>query len=195
MAEVVLVRHAATAWSGRRYCGRSDPPLDRAGIASAARAADELRPRLRPGIRIVASPRRRAIQTATEIARVIDARSVEIDERWAETDFGIAEGLTFDELTRVAPEIAARLSAGDVEIDWPGGEAAATLVARVEAAWRDSASHPAGSLVVTHGGPIRVAIALVTDRRAGDVVVPSPAGSLFVSRDDTGMGWHVLEHQ
>jgi broad specificity phosphatase PhoE len=191
---VVLVRHAATAWSGRRYCGRSDPPLDQAGIASAARAAAELRPRLRPGTRIVASPRRRAIQTATEIARVIAARSVDIDERWAETDFGIAEGLTFDELTLVAPDIAARLSSGDTEIDWPGGEAAATLVERVVAAWRDAISYQAGSLVVTHGGPIRVAIAHATDRRAADVVVPGPAGSLLVSQEGTGRGWSVLEY-
>ena len=31
--EIVLVRHASTDWSGRRYCGRSDPPLNEAGQA------------------------------------------------------------------------------------------------------------------------------------------------------------------
>ena len=33
---VILVRHASTAWSGIRYCGRSDPPLDAAGESAAA---------------------------------------------------------------------------------------------------------------------------------------------------------------
>ena len=28
MTVIVLVRHASTAWTGRRFCGRSDPPLD-----------------------------------------------------------------------------------------------------------------------------------------------------------------------
>lgn len=191
MADLVLVRHAATAWSGRRYCGRSDPPLDRPGLASAARLAADLRPQLEPGIRILSSPMRRAIQTAMEIASVTGTGSVDIDDRWAETDFGIGEGLTFDELALVAPEIAERLSAGDIDIDWPGGEAAATLVTRVEAAWRDAVSHRADSLVVTHGGPIRVAIAHAIGRRAADVVIPDPAGVVHVSRDDSGTGWRI----
>ena len=42
----VLVRHAATTWSGRRYCGRSDPSLSTAGRAAArALAATLVRPR------------------------------------------------------------------------------------------------------------------------------------------------------
>ena len=194
MADVVLVRHAPTAWSGHRYCGRSDPPLDRLGRAAAVRVASELRTKLEPGIRIVSSPRRRAIQTATEIASIIGSGSVDIDDRWAETDFGIGEGLTFDDLALVAPEIVARLLSGDIEIDWPGGEAAVTLVARVEAAWRDAVSHLAGSLVVTHGGPIRVAIAHATGRRVNDVPIPGPADAVQLSRDDLGTGWVVREY-
>ena len=31
VAGIILVRHAPTAWTGSRYCGRSDPPLDAAG--------------------------------------------------------------------------------------------------------------------------------------------------------------------
>jgi broad specificity phosphatase PhoE len=194
MAELVLVRHAATAWSGRRYCGRSDPPLNRAGVAAAARVAAEMRPSLEPGIRIVSSPRRRALQTATAIASVVASASVELDDRWAETDFGIAEGLTFDELALVAPDVAARLAAGEVDIDWPGGESAAALVARVEAAWRDVVSGPEGTLVVTHGGPIRVAISLATDRPAADLAVPEPGGVWRASPVVASGLWRVQGH-
>ena len=35
VTDLVLVRHGPTSWTGRRYCGRSDPPLDAAGLAAA----------------------------------------------------------------------------------------------------------------------------------------------------------------
>lgn len=148
-----------------------------------------------PGIRIVTSPRRRAVQTATAIAAVIGSASIERDERWAETDFGIAEGLSFDELALVAPEMAAQLVAGDVDIDWPGGEPAASLRTRIEAAWRDvvgdtrAALDSAGALVVTHGGPMRVAIALATGLPGPQVSVPEPAGVWRLGPDAPGGPW------
>ena len=103
---------------------------------------------------------------------------LEIDERWAETNFGIAEGLTYEELAGIAPEIAARLVRGDLAIDWPGGETAAALATRVEVAWRDLVDHRRPVLVVSHGGPLRVAIALATNRAVGAVTVPGP-GSVW----------------
>lgn len=174
MDELLLVRHAATSWTGRRYCGRSDPRLSDAGDAAAARLAAELAWSLAPGIRIVSSPLLRARQTAEAIAAVLSGAALDIDDRWSETDFGIAEGLTYEELTRVAPDIAARLAGGDVGIDWPDGEPAASLAVRVEAAWRDLTRHGRRALVVSHGGPLRIAIALATNRELSDVMVPEP---------------------
>jgi probable phosphoglycerate mutase len=193
VAEPILVRHAATAWSGHRYCGRSDPPLSRNGKVAASRVAADVRALLRPDIQIVSSPRRRAIQTASFIAAAVGSASIELDERWAEADFGIVEGLTFDELAVTAPDIAARLVAGDVDIDWPGGETAAAFRARVESAWRDVARHATGIVVVTHGGPMRVAIALATGRAAARVVVPEPAGVWRPGYDSPGSPWPMPE--
>ncbi|MDO8484650.1 MAG: histidine phosphatase family protein [Candidatus Limnocylindrales bacterium] len=174
MDELLLVRHAATLWSGRRYCGRSDQRLSDAGEAAAARLAAELGSSLPSNIRIVSSPLLRARQTAEAIASAVPGATLEIDERWSETDFGIAEGLTYEDLTGAAPALAARLARGDVCIDWPGGESAAALVARVEAAWRDLTEHRRPALVVSHGGPLRIAIALATNRAVTDVTVPEP---------------------
>ncbi len=176
MDELLLVRHAATPWSGRRYCGRSDPRLSEAGEAAAARLAAELGSSLPRGIRIISSPRLRARQTAEAIASAASGATLEIGQRWSETDFGIAEGLTYEELTGAAPDIAARLAGGDVLIDWPGGESAASLAARVEAAWRDLTRQGWPALVVSHGGPLRIAIALATNQQVGDVAVPEPGG-------------------
>ena len=178
MNELLLVRHAATLWSGRRYCGRSNPPLSHAGEVAAAHLGAELGSSLPSGVRIVSSPLLRARQTAEAIASAVSGATPEIDESWSETDFGIAEGLTYEELTRVAPEIAARLARGDVVIDWPGGETAAALAARVEAAWRDLTERRWPALVVSHGGPLRIAIALATNRAVADVTVPEP-GSVW----------------
>lgn len=174
MDELVLVRHAETAWSGRRYCGRTDLPLTDHGVATAERLGRDLAVSLPGTVRIVASPRLRARQTAAAIAAAGIADGFAVDDRWAETDFGVAEGLTWDELAEALPPIATRLRGGDVQIDWPGGETAAALHARVVAAWRELAEQPGSVVVVSHGGPLRIAIALATDGLPAGVAVPAP---------------------
>jgi broad specificity phosphatase PhoE len=60
---------------------------------------------------------------------------VEIDERWLETDVGLAEGLTFDDVAARFPMLAEALLADAVDIDWPRGETAAALRRRIAGAW------------------------------------------------------------
>jgi broad specificity phosphatase PhoE len=172
--ELLLVRHAPTSWTGRRYCGRSDPPLSPAGRVVARRTAGELVFALAPGGRIVSGPSRRARQTAEAIARTNGGLRVEFDDRWSEADFGIAEGLTFDEVARVNPDLAERLSRGEVAIDWPAGETAASLAERVAAAWRDLLEEATPTILVSHAGPLRLAIALATAAPIECVAIPEP---------------------
>ena len=177
MTEVVLVRHGATAWSGRRYCGRSDPPMHAAGVAAVALMAATLAPSLPPGLRIISSPSRRARGTARAIAgaaRIGDAE-VEVDERWLEADIGMAEGRTFDELAAFAPDLAAALARGETAIDWPGGETAAALAIRVEAAWDEIISRAVPTVIVSHAGPLRLAMGLALGRPVADVEFLEPA--------------------
>jgi broad specificity phosphatase PhoE len=174
MGGIILVRHAATAWTRHRYCGRSDPPLSPAGRAAAARLAGELAPTLAPGTRIVTSPSRRSHATATAIAAAAGLAEFTIDDRWREANFGIAEGLTFDALARIAPDFARRLADGETEIDWPEGERAAELSARVVAAWRALVDAGDDVVVVTHAGPLRIAIGLATGRSPGELDLPGP---------------------
>ena len=174
MPGIILVRHATTSWTGHRYCGRSDPPLDDAGGAAAAELAHELATTLALGTRIVTSPLLRAQATASAIAEAAGIASVTFDDRWREADFGIAEGLTFDELARVRPELASRLADGNTDIDWPGGERAAELSERVATAWQELLGAGDDVVVVSHAGPIRIAIGLATGRKPGAADLPGP---------------------
>ena len=172
--EIVLVRHASTSWSGRRYCGRSDPALNRAGIEEAADLGRRLGPTLAARTPIVASPSRRSMATARAIAAAAGGLRIEHDTRWLETDFGVAEGLRFDELQRVLPDIASGVLAGSASIDWPGGETASALEARVAAAWSDLLAAGRDAVVVTHAGPLMHALAFALDRPVDIGRVPAP---------------------
>lgn len=176
VTEIVLVRHGSTAWTGVRYCGKSDPPLSRSGRAEAARVAQQLGPGLAPDVRIVSSPARRARATAEAIvaAAGLDQGSIVLDDRWREADMGIAEGRTFGELVSIAPDLAAVLAAGQTAIDWPDGETTTSLAARVATAWRDLMTGARPTLVVTHAGPLLHARAVAGGRPpdASDVVPP-----------------------
>jgi broad specificity phosphatase PhoE len=183
MVEIILVRHAATSWSGVRYCGITDPPLSPTGLADARRLAVSLSRDLPADVRVVSSPSRRAVATATAIVEAAHLPGVELDARWREADVGIAEGRTFDELSAIAPDVAAALARGDLEIDWPGGETHSSLAARVADAWADLVAVGRPAVVVTHAGPFMHARALGEDRPISrdDLVEPAATGRVLVS--------------
>ena len=178
---IVLVRHASTAWTGHRYCGRSDPPLDDAGRIAADRLAVELVPVLEPATRIVSSPSVRALATAEAIAAAAGIATVATDPRWLESDCGTAEGRTFDELALTDPELAARLAAGDAGIDWPGGETALDLRTRVLEAWTALVDEARPTVVVSHAGPLRWAMAFATGQAPWGVAWTPPGIAVHLS--------------
>jgi broad specificity phosphatase PhoE len=191
----ILVRHAATSWSGVRYSGRSDPWLSSAGRAQAAALAAEIAAELRPGstVRIVSSPARRARQTARAIEAALTGRGevrltsgVRVDARWAEVDVGQVDGWTFAHIERRLPALAAVLAAGDPAVDWPAGEMAAALGRRVSAAWADVVAEPAETvIVVSHAGPLRLAVAAAEGRDPREVPFAEVAARRHVLRSDT----------
>lgn len=176
------MRHASTAWSGVRYCGISDPPLSPTGLAEARQLASALAPELPPDVRVVSSPSRRAVATASAIAAAARSAGVELDERWCEADIGLAEGRTFDELSVIAPQVAAALAAGELEIDWPSGESNASLAARIAGAWSDLLAQGRPAVVVTHAGPLLHACAMAGrgSLSAEDLVAPATARRIDV---------------
>lgn len=154
---VYLARHARTSWTGVRYCGRADPPLDAAGREEAARLAKWFRARSLVPPTIIASPQVRALQTARPIAEELVAR-IETDERLIEVDFGEVQGLTFQEVGERFPDLAPRILAGELEIDWPGGETAAQIRTRAAAFWRERVQTRAADVIVVGHGRMLAAI-------------------------------------
>jgi ribonuclease H / adenosylcobalamin/alpha-ribazole phosphatase len=140
--------------TGTRWAGsRSDPPLNDAGRAAAVRLAARLRPRLPAGTRVLSSPSRRALETATPVAAA-NGIEVEIDDDLREVDVGELDGLTFDEAAARYPDLAARLLASERDIDWPGGERVADLRRRAAAAMDRVTGDAETVVIVSHGGVI-----------------------------------------
>jgi probable phosphoglycerate mutase len=148
---VWLVRHAPTAWTGRRWCGRADPPLSRDGHRDAAALARTLGAELPDDSIVLTSPARRARATAQAVA---DARALQlvVADELLEVDLGRVEGLDWGELSTREPATAEAIDRGG-PIDWPDGETADDVDARARrAAVRvRAAAREQPVVVVSHG--------------------------------------------
>ncbi|QEO10047.1 histidine phosphatase family protein [Protaetiibacter larvae] len=149
MTELYLVRHGETDWNrARRIQGRTDIPLNDTGREQARQAAALLARRRWDGV--YSSPLSRAAETARIIADELGIDQVTEVDALVERDYGLAEGLDFD-------EIAARWS-GDTPV--PGQETRDAVAERIVPALIDIAHRHPGErlLVVSHGGSIRSAL-------------------------------------
>jgi broad specificity phosphatase PhoE len=147
---LIVVRHGRTEANARGLLlgSRLDPGLDDLGRRQAAAVAAVL-----PGVaRVVSSPLRRTRETAAALGR-----PVEVDDRWAELDYGDLDGTP---LAEVAPELWARWRA-DVTFAPAGGESLHALGLRVRAAAVDLVAEAAERdvVVVTHVSPVKAALA------------------------------------
>ncbi len=151
-----LIRHPATPWTGIRYLGQHEADWSQTGNRRAHELVAGLRSKLGPASIVLTSPLRRARALAAMMASASGSR-MDIDDRWLEVDVGRFEGCTFAELEALDPHLAVRLAAGDLDLDWPGGERYADLEQRVLAAFHDLLLRPERpALLVTHAGPIAV---------------------------------------
>ena len=185
MRRVVLVRHPETlANVESRYIGRMDSPISPRGERQTAWlgrvlenwCADE----------VYSSPLGRALSTARAIAP--PSTPLRVLEELIEIDFGVAEGLTYDEIR--ARGIALDYTGSGPIV--PEGETGAAFDRRVRAAAEIIAAGPERSVVVTHGGVVRrllVAWLGLPVDRAWCVAVPNAA--MMVVRIEDGAG--ILE--
>lgn len=146
---LIVVRHGRTeANASGLLLGRADPELDELGRAQAASLAAAI-----PDVDlVVASPLRRARQTAAAFGR-----PVETDDRWIELDYGDWDGRRITEVT--AEQWAAWRA--DPDFRPPGGETLAELGRRTRRACDDlvEAATDGTVVVVTHVSPLKAAVA------------------------------------
>ncbi|HET9102006.1 MAG TPA: histidine phosphatase family protein [Solirubrobacteraceae bacterium] len=154
---IVLARHGETDDNVEplRFQGFTDTPLNATGRAQARALATRI---AQEGtIRAIwASDLSRARETAETVGAAIGL-AVSLDARLREGDRGRWEGHTFAEIEAAEPERYASWRRPDPDFRFPEGESLAEQQARVTAALRDiHGAAPAPTLVVCHGGSIRV---------------------------------------
>jgi broad specificity phosphatase PhoE len=162
MSKLLLVRHGRTRLhSDDRFWGKTDIPLSSIGI----KQAGQLRVRLaHEKIKVIySSPLSRARYTA-EIIAAEHKLSVNVCDELAECNFGYIEGLTFDEIKRLYPELAEELASRKA-VNFPGGESLEQLNDRVRVFLHKlENSKPQDTVViVAHGGPLRLIICNLLD--------------------------------
>ncbi len=157
MTTFFLMRHARTQWNlEKRIQGSTDQPLCPQGEEQARRWAGKLTGK--PFARIVSSPMKRAVQTASILAASMGV-DVETAAGLCEQDFGRWEGKIVSDLRRRYP--------GQVEeqerLGWqfgpPGGESRTSVLKRAAAALRHIAEKQGGAsgnlLVICHSSVIK----------------------------------------
>jgi len=154
---IFLVRHGETDWNrDSRFQGRADPPLNAVGRTQAEALAGRLA--AEPVAIAYTSPLRRATETAEILAGHLDV-ALRTHDTLMEVDVGSWSGLTRTEVESRYPEGYRRwLEYGH---GWDDGETYDELGRRVVSGLLEIGARHTGEtvLAVTHGGPIRSALA------------------------------------
>lgn len=156
MTRLLLIRHAATDWVGRKIAGRMDGvPLTGSGYDQAHRLARALAAEAIAAV--YSSPRERARETASVLANAL-GDTVRVASEIDEIDYGDWTGRTIGELEPVPEWQAFNTVRSCTRI--PNGELMLEVQARVVRFLEQlSARHPEQSVaVVTHGDLIRAAL-------------------------------------
>ena len=160
---LLLARHGQTDDNlpPARVQGWTDTPLNDRGRQQAAALATKLSGE--PIAALHSSHLSRARQTA-EIAGDALGLKPRVDERLAESRRGAWEGRLLHEIERDEPELWAAWRRAGAAFRFPGGESLGEHAKRVAAALAEIERGPLPALVVCHGGTIRCAVALRSDR-------------------------------
>ncbi len=166
-----LLRHGEPDGAGR-LIGRTDARPTAAGIAACADRARDL------PIEVLLSSDLSRAQLAGEAIGRATGLPLTLDPRWRELDFGAWDGLLPAEVNDLA---LSRFHDDPDRHPPPGGERWSALTARITAAIDTLAAR--STLVVTHGGAMRAALAMLCGLDARQVwAIDLPYASLLSLR-------------
>jgi len=150
--DIIFVRHGKTEVNEKgQYGGFIDTPLSPGGAEEVQAAAKLLKGSGFKNIYI--SPLKRARQTA-EILQVNGKQ----DHRLKEMNFGIFEGLSYSEISRLYPKEAQEWMMDYISYRIPSGESLMDVYERVSDFLSEVSEEKGPILVVTHEGVIKCAL-------------------------------------
>jgi probable phosphoglycerate mutase len=162
MKQLLVVRHGQTDWNAEgRYQGASDVVLNEVGRAQAREVANSIRERYSVDC-VVASPLRRAFETAEIIAAVLGL-AVHVTEQFRERDVGVYEGLLRSEARARYPDAWAENITRHLHTAPRGGESILEVGARVmDGLQKLRVAYPGQCvLLVAHGYVARMVFGIV----------------------------------
>lgn len=158
MTRVLLVRHGQTIWNHTaRYQGYTDIELSETGLRQAHLLAQRLATEQVHAVH--ASDLKRAVETAQILARPHNL-PVQTNSKLREINFGLWEGLTFNEIRTKFENLADKWYTSPAQIQIPEGETFFQLKERAYQALIELVKNhkPGTIIVVTHAGTIRAII-------------------------------------
>lgn len=157
---ITLVRHGKVAGPAALY-GKTDIPLSAAGHDDLTRALNQLH-RQNPISQLISSPKIRCLQVAQEFSAQHQI-PLQTENNLQEMDFGVWDGIPFDELGDQWNKIEAFWHSPD-SMQPPQGESLSDFAARVIAPWQSLMSTNTTNtlghkVIICHGGVIRILLA------------------------------------
>jgi len=157
--DIVFVRHGRTQLNELGcFIGNTDCDISKEGLRQAEKVKDFISKFSFDGVYV--SPLKRTIQTADVLSK-----EYILDDRLREMNFGVFEGLRYEEIEQKYPEYLKLWNADYENYRIPEGESLKDLFDRVEDFINDVKDKHERVLVVTHGGVIRCALSLIFSSR------------------------------
>lgn len=149
--KIYLVRHGeSTGNLNRTFCGHTDVELTPNGVIQAQNMA-----KLFENInveKIYSSPLKRAYNTANEISKIKNIE-IEVNDLLKEINFGVFEGLKWDEIEEKYPEEVKKSIVNNINFEYKNGENFNDVFKRVSKFFENYTDN---SIIVAHGALIRI---------------------------------------
>lgn len=153
---LILIRHGSTDWSiKKQYCSFTNIDLNNKGKNEAKKLYQRMNKE--KIYKIYSSDNKRTLHFAKIAFR---GRSIEKVPELREFNFGIFEGLTYNEIIKRYPEIYTSWLNNPFFVDIPGGENLNDYIKRVSKVLKKiiSLNRKKTLAIVTHAGPIKIII-------------------------------------
>lgn len=158
MAKLILVRHGHTEFNHKqKFMGHTDIDMSPEGY----RQIEKLRDRLAL-VKIDAVCTSNLLRARTTAGIITAGRNLEITScsELREINYGQAEGLTYDEISRDYPEVGQAMIDRSCLISFPGGECFSDLEARIRTFTQELRRYSSEQtiLITGHSGPLTLLV-------------------------------------